>query len=120
MVFFDRYQPAFLPSFLPQEEASSHHSVAELSGKFKGSAPPHDAAGHEAVSLTSRVIICVTWAVCCPLEAGSDTVRSGPVGVMGSSDPFDEDRRRGHRSRSLVFPSIPIRHYLRFGRYFDV
>ncbi|XP_022625137.1 capZ-interacting protein-like isoform X1 [Seriola dumerili] len=30
-----------------EEEAPSRHSVAELAGRFKGSAPPHDAAGNE-------------------------------------------------------------------------
>ena len=43
------FLPSFLPSF-PQEEAPSRRSVAELAGRFKGSAAPHDAAGQEAVS----------------------------------------------------------------------
>ncbi|XP_044077275.1 duboraya isoform X2 [Siniperca chuatsi] len=30
-----------------EEEAPSRRSVAELAGRFKGSAPPHDAAGNE-------------------------------------------------------------------------
>lgn len=36
--------------FLLQEEAPSRRSVAELAGKFTGSAAPHDAAGQESVS----------------------------------------------------------------------
>lgn len=31
-----------------EEEAPSRRSVAELAGRFRGLAPPHDAAGHEA------------------------------------------------------------------------
>ncbi|XP_051250777.1 duboraya isoform X2 [Dicentrarchus labrax] len=37
----------FDPSSVPQEEAPSRRSVAELAGRFKASAPPHDAAGPE-------------------------------------------------------------------------
>lgn len=41
--------PCLLPSF-PQEEAPPRPSVAELAGRFKGSAPAPDAAGQETVS----------------------------------------------------------------------
>ncbi|KAM7373843.1 hypothetical protein PAMP_006540 [Pampus punctatissimus] len=37
-----------------EEEAPSRRSVAELAGRFKGSAPPHDAAGTETEKLVRR------------------------------------------------------------------